>query len=109
MQKVQLHTIEDFQQILQKEQTFLFFKNSTTCPISSKAFSEYDSFLQKNSSIPAYYLHVQHSRELSNYIAEVFQIKHESPQVFLISNQEVVWHTSHWHITEKALAENVVK
>lgn len=109
MEKKNIHTIEEFQAILEKSSAFLFFKNSTTCPISSKAFAEFDAFTNQYQNIPAYYLHVQQSRELSNYIAEAFQVKHESPQILYFTNKEVVWHTSHWHITEKSLTENVLK
>lgn len=51
------------------------------------------------------YLKVQESRPLSNYIAEQYGIKHESPQAFIFTNGNVKWHASHSQITAQALAE----
>ncbi|WP_246140841.1 bacillithiol system redox-active protein YtxJ [Bacillus marasmi] len=101
MQKVE--TAEQFNQILQSGQPFTFLKHSVTCPISQAAYEEYVKFTEDHPALNSYYLTVQDSRPLSNYIAEKFQIKHESPQAFYISNQQVVWHASHWKITSDAL------
>jgi bacillithiol system protein YtxJ len=54
-----------------------------------------------------YYLHVQEARALSNYIAETYSIKHESPQALLFKDGKVVWDASHWKITYASLQENV--
>jgi bacillithiol system protein YtxJ len=42
-------------------------------------------------------------RDLSNHIANRLNIKHESPQAFLIKNGMVVWSASHNAISVKAL------
>ncbi|WP_243291053.1 bacillithiol system redox-active protein YtxJ [Bacillus sp. FJAT-47783] len=109
MGKLKIDTIQQFQHLLEEHESFVFFKNSMTCPISSQAFSEYDTFTNAYPELPSYYLNVQQSRELSNYIAETFNVKHESPQVLLFKNKEVKWHISHWNITKKTLVENCVK
>ncbi|WP_313639956.1 monothiol bacilliredoxin BrxC family protein, partial [Paenibacillus sp.] len=44
---------------------------------------------------------------VSNQIAEEFGIKHESPQLFLLEDNEVRWNTSHWKITRDAIKEAV--
>ncbi|WLD92398.1 bacillithiol system redox-active protein YtxJ [Alkalihalobacillus sp. AL-G] len=86
-------------------QPFYFLKNSTTCPISQSAFEEVEHFSEDHPNSPVYFLNVQDSRELSNRIAEHFKVKHESPQLFLISNDQVLHHDSHWKITYSALEE----
>ncbi|HWO96337.1 MAG TPA: bacillithiol system redox-active protein YtxJ [Bacillus sp. (in: firmicutes)] len=99
--------IEQFDKILQQENHFLFLKHSITCPISKAGYDEFAKFADEHTDIASYFLHVQEARELSNYIAEKFGIKHESPQAFVIKGQEVVWHASHWNITSKAMSEYI--
>lgn len=106
MQKVD--TIEHFQQLTIDNNQFIFFKNSMTCPISSNAFSQFEQFTKEYPKVPAYYLNVQQSRALSNYIAETYGIKHESPQIILFKNNEAKWHTSHWNITKEAIEKHVL-
>lgn len=93
---------DEFQKLLEEKERFMFLKNSTTCPISAEAFRVFKKAADELHAI-WYYLNVQESRELSNKIAEQFQIKHESPQAFLFENGEVKWHDSHWNITLETL------
>ncbi|MBY0124129.1 bacillithiol system redox-active protein YtxJ [Bacillus sp. S/N-304-OC-R1] len=98
---------EDFDQALQNEEQLIILKHSSTCPISQAAYEEYESFAEEQENLPMYYLIVQEERPLSNYIADKFNIKHESPQALLIRNGKVAWHASHWKITYSSLKEAV--
>ncbi|MDZ5472550.1 bacillithiol system redox-active protein YtxJ [Bacillus sp. 31A1R] len=100
-----IDSVEEFEALIENEKNVLLVKHSLTCPISHAAFEEYESFVEENAEFNNYYLAVQDSRPLSNYIAEKFQIKHESPQALLFSNGEVVWHASHWKITYSSLTK----
>ncbi len=100
-----IESIEDFQQIMEENNEFVLLKNSLTCPISTAANHEYESF-SENSNIPLFRLHVQHARELSNYIEDMYQIKHESPQVIRVVDGKPAWDTSHSNITESNLENN---
>ena len=97
-------TLEQFAELLSKEKKFFLLKHSLTCPISHAAFQEYQKFADENKNVPTYFLAVQDSRPLSNEISEKFQIKHESPQVLLFSEGEVLWNASHWKITNRSLS-----
>ncbi|NSL51323.1 bacillithiol system redox-active protein YtxJ [Calidifontibacillus erzurumensis] len=108
MGKQKISTIEEFTEILKNNDKFLLIKHSLTCPISSNAFNEYEKFTE-STDLPTYFLYVQDDRPLSNYIAETFGVKHESPQAILFENQAVKWHASHWKITEASLKEAVEK
>lgn len=108
MNKILIDTIEQFKELENKHDSFLFFKNSITCPISHGAFDEFNHFIAEHKEVPAYYLNVQTSRELSNYIAETFQIKHESPQILLFKNKNVVWNTSHSNITYDVIVKATI-
>lgn len=99
---------EQFNQLL-KEDTFLLFKHSLTCPISAEAFQEYQTFIQEHPTLPTAYLAVQEARPLSNYVAETFEIKHQSPQAIFFKKGEPTWNESHWRIKADTLAENLPK
>lgn len=99
-----IDTVEQFENLLKKENKFYLLKHSLTCPISHAAYKEYEKYADENQDFPTYYLAVQDSRTLSNDIAEKFQIKHESPQAILFSNGEASWNASHWKITNRSLA-----
>ncbi|WP_110114145.1 bacillithiol system redox-active protein YtxJ [Bacillus sp. CGMCC 1.16541] len=102
-----ISTREEFNQIMEEHKKFLFLKHSVTCPISSAAFEEFKSYVEQSNVLPAYYLHVQEARPLSNDIAEEFGVKHESPQVLLFHQGTVKWHESHWRITKSELENQV--
>lgn len=96
-------SIEAFKRLLEEKSYFYFMKHSITCPISINAFEEFKKFHYER-DIDGYYLIVQDHRELSNYIADHFDIKHESPQAFYFENGTVKWHDSHSNITVQKLA-----
>ncbi|MFP7171426.1 bacillithiol system redox-active protein YtxJ [Terribacillus sp. 7520-G] len=95
---------EEFQDVLNKEAAFYLLKHSLTCPISASAKQEYDRY-SLDTQLPVYTLYVQEARELSNMIAERYDVKHESPQALLFENNRVIWHASHHDITQAALQE----
>jgi bacillithiol system protein YtxJ len=99
-----IDTLEQLEELLNKEEKFFLLKHSLTCPVSHAAFQEYEKFTNENQEVPTYYLAVQDSRPLSDAIAEKFQIKHESPQAILFSNGNPLWNASHWKITKRSLA-----
>ncbi len=43
------------------------------------------------------------SRPVSNYLADKAGVRHESPQIFVIKNGEVVWQASHGMVTADKL------
>lgn len=106
MSQHQLHSNDELNQFIAGEGKRLLFKHSTICPISTSAYEEFQSYLQGN-EMPAAVILVREDRPVSNEVAERFGIKHESPQIFLLENGEVKWHTSHWKITQDAIAEAV--
>lgn len=98
-----IDSMDQFENLLKKDAKFFLLKHSLTCPISGAAYREYEKYADGQHEIPAYFLAVQDSRQLSNDIADRFQIKHESPQAILFVNGDPVWNTSHWKITVDSL------
>ncbi len=79
----------------------LIFKHSTTCSISHAAFSRLERSWKEeehNTIVKPYYLDLLKLRPISNKIAEVFRVLHESPQAIIIKNGQVIYHASHFDI-----------
>ncbi len=88
----------------------MLFKHSLTCPVSSTALRQYQSFLdgRPEGDAGVYTLvEVQNARDVSNEIARRTGVRHESPQALLLRDGEVAWHASHWSIKAEALASAV--
>lgn len=84
----------------------VIFKHSTRCSISSMAKSR----LEKNAfptNADFYYLDLIAHRTISNKVAEDFKVWHESPQVLLMKNGEVVYDESHNGIRWDELMEQI--
>ncbi|MGB0931675.1 MAG: bacillithiol system redox-active protein YtxJ, partial [Chitinophagales bacterium] len=82
------------------EKPVAIFKHSIRCSISSMAKRR----LERNwdiaeDALTIYYLDLITFRSVSNKIVDVFEVQHESPQIILIKNGEVVFHTSHSDIS----------
>jgi bacillithiol system protein YtxJ len=101
-----LHSEEELSQFVQEPGKKLLFKHSTTCPISANAYREFQAFTGSN-DMPAALVKVIEDRPVSNKVAEIFGIKHESPQIFLLENDRVKWNASHWNITKDAIEKAV--
>jgi bacillithiol system protein YtxJ len=95
----QLLTIEQLELI--KNNSFnnpiVIFKHSTRCSVSSMALSrlERNWNTTKTGNLEMYFLDLISYRSVSNAIAEKFSVRHESPQLLLIKNGEVIYHASH--------------
>lgn len=88
---------------------FLIFKHSTRCSISSMAKSR----LERNwiSEIPIsqlFYLDIIRYRSISNQLAEEFSVVHESPQVIVMKNGEVIYTASHNSISPQTILNELV-
>lgn len=89
---------------LSKTKPQLIFKHSTRCSISSMAKHR----LEKTATpgeIDFYYLDLIKNRNISQKIAEEFDISHESPQVLLIKNGKCIYDESHSGITMDEITE----
>ncbi|HEY1025013.1 MAG TPA: bacillithiol system redox-active protein YtxJ [Sphingobacteriaceae bacterium] len=78
----------------------IIFKHSTRCSISLMAKRKFESEwdeLPEESKV--YFLDLLSYRDISNTIAEVFQVHHESPQLLLIRDGECILSQSHSDIS----------
>lgn len=107
---VELQSIEEFNQALQEsfKRPVLLFKHSLTCPVSSRAFYELQSFLKKADPNISYKLiKIQNAYQVSNEVASRLQLEHESPQAILVRDGREVWNASHSDITSSSLEDAI--
>jgi bacillithiol system protein YtxJ len=81
-----------------EERPQVIFKHSTRCSISAVAKSRLDK-AKAPENVDFYYLDLISFRNISNKVAEVFDVYHESPQVLVIRNGECVYDESHMGIS----------
>ena len=88
--------------------TNLFFKHSTRCSISSMALSRFEREWNVNNDVALYYLDLISFRDFSNSIANTLQVIHQSPQVIVIKQKEVIYTDSHNGIEAKEIEKLLV-
>jgi bacillithiol system protein YtxJ len=106
----ELFSLDDWAACLEDsyEAPQLLIKHSTACPISAEALKEFKIYTQQaKRKLQFALVKVIETRPVSNEIANEMHVKHESPQVLLIRDQEVLWHTSHWNITFEKLEQEI--
>jgi bacillithiol system protein YtxJ len=79
--------------------TQIIFKHSTRCGISRMVMNQFiKSYDFIESDFDLYYLDLLSYRDISNKIAETFQVYHQSPQLLIIKNGITIAHESHGNI-----------
>lgn len=99
----QLSEVKD----LSKEKPQLIFKHSTRCSISSMAKSRLERGTAPE-GIDFYYLDLIKHRDISQKIAAIFDVSHESPQVLLIKNGACIYDESHSGISMDEIVEQSI-
>lgn len=100
MQWIHLTDESQLEQVISKSQLKpqVIFKHSTRCSISSVALQRLQK-VQVQVDIDFYYLDLIANRRLSNKVAEVFKVHHESPQVLVIKDGYCIFDESHLSIS----------
>jgi bacillithiol system protein YtxJ len=104
-------TLQEIQNNISHEQPVLIFKHSTRCSVSSMALDRLERNWneQEMQNVKPYFLDLIQHRDISNQIAEVFGIPHESPQVLLIKDGKVVYDNSHMGISYQEIKKSIEK
>lgn len=87
------------------ERVQIIFKHSTTCGISRMVLNRFGKdFDFKESAVDLYYLDIHANRHISDEVATLFEVRHESPQLLILKRGKVVAHESHGEITNVDLS-----
>ena len=86
----------------------VIFKHSTRCSISRMALKNFErEYNLEESEVSPYFLDLLEHREISNEIAQKFQVIHQSPQLLLIKNGKSVYDASHSEIDAEVLKSKI--
>lgn len=84
--------------------TQIIFKHSIRCGISRMVMNQFvKDFNFENGEVDLYYIDVINHRDVSNAVANIFDLVHESPQLLVVKNGLVVAHESHGSINSMDL------
>ena len=82
-----------------KTQPVLIFKHSTRCSISATALNRLErNWDDKKAPIKTYFLDLLSHRNVSQLIAQHFDVTHESPQLLILSKGQPILVKSHMDI-----------
>ncbi len=91
--------LEEIKQ-LSYNQPVMIMKHSTTCSISNTALARLERSWKDEDAgnLKPYYLDLLKLRPISNKIAQIFDVEHESPQILIIKDGKSVYDASHFDI-----------
>lgn len=101
---------EDIEKILLESdrENQLVFKHSNSCGISNIVKKRLEKEAQDEENPKTIHLiDVINERTLSTHIASHIGVRHESPQILLISNGQCIFHTSHFDVSLKNIPANI--
>lgn len=107
---IPLLTVEQLEDIDKKsfDKPQVIFKHSTTCGISRMALNQFTSqYKVPDEQLDLYFLDLKSYRQVSNEVANKFNIVHESPQLLIVKNGSVVGHASHGDIVQLDLQKEI--
>lgn len=82
----------------------VLFKHSYRCSISSFALSRMQS---QTKNIDYYLLDVIAQREISNEVAQEYNVIHQSPQILIIHHGKCIYNISHLSISDKKVEKQL--
>ncbi|MFZ2522732.1 MAG: bacillithiol system redox-active protein YtxJ [Minisyncoccia bacterium] len=78
-----------------EKETVAILKYSNDCGSSARLVSEIEKIASHGKIMPIYLVTVQKHIVLSAKIAEMFEVKHESPQIFILKSGKVLYTEHH--------------
>lgn len=107
----ELKSIQQLEKMIEESETkmILIFKHSTRCSTSRLMLDRLQRSWEQEemASVTPYFLDLITYREISNVIAEYFQIEHESPQVILVNGRKAIYDGAHFDIEYQQLKKLV--
>ena len=93
-----LTEIKQLDEIVEESQQIpvIIFKHSTRCAVSRMALKQFEQeYAIDADKAKPYFLDLLSHRDISNEIADRFDVMHQSPQIILIKEGVAVYDTSH--------------
>ena len=105
---IELTTSEQLRSAIENSslKPIILFKHSTRCSISSMAKSRFENnWNTENKNVSIFHLDLIAHRNISNEIAEITGVEHQSPQAIVLKNKEVIYQATHSDIDAKSINE----
>src|SRR4051812_17770467 len=102
----EIDSIEECASVM-KEELVVLFKHSPTCPVSWMAHREVMYYRSEQPDVSIYLISVRRRGDVSRHIAEQTGIQHQSPQIIVLRQGEVVAASSHDEISSEMIASFV--
>lgn len=98
-------TEEQLQSIWEEDtaQPRVFFKHSTRCSISAMALGRFQEKWTGEKECDLYFIDLIANRSVSNLLESLSQVQHQSPQLILVKNKEVIYTASHSEIEARVI------
>ena len=77
------------------ERPVIIFKHSTRCSVSRMALKQFENEFDFQDKVTPYFLDLIAFRDVSNEIANRFDVVHQSPQIILIKEGKAIYNASH--------------
>lgn len=112
---VEIDNLDAIERIIHssKSKPQYIYKHSTRCMLSTWAYDEVAEASEELSpDVDINYVDVLASRDVSNLIADKFNVRHESPQILLVWDGQVLWSESHRRVKKDEIierAQNLLK
>lgn len=106
MNWINIEQEEQLKEIKDQQKTSIIFKHSTRCSISMMAKKRVDLDADLLPvEVSCYFLDLIKHRNISNEIASMFNVHHESPQLLVVKNGECILDQSHGGISIDEVVE----
>lgn len=92
----EINSIDELHDIWENslEKPAVFFKHSTRCSISSMALRAFErNWISDDTQL--FFIDLIANRDVSNLLAELSKVEHQSPQIIVTKNQKVLYFDSH--------------
>ena len=101
----QLNNLGQLSEIIEESDNIpvIVFKHSTRCSVSRMALRHFENEFDLDGKVTPYFLDLLNYRDVSNEIANKFQVQHQSPQILLIRNGKCIYDASHNSIEVESL------
>ena len=107
---IALTSVEQLNQLIKTthEKPVLLFKHSTRCGVSSMAMNSFENQWSTDDTLcDLYYLDLLQHRDVSNEIAELTGVQHQSPQVIVLKGDEIIYDASHSSIDARRIESSL--
>lgn len=98
----ELTEVDEVDEFLEKYPTSAFFK-AGACHKTMQGFGYVEQVLNPYEDLYVGFVRVIESRPVSNYIAEITGVIHQSPQLILMIDKKPVYDVDNWNITVEAV------